>query len=160
MITRAPDRRAISTVASVDPSDTTWMLSRGTRAMMDRRLSSRTRASLCAGMSTATSRVVSGAGTDGARDSARPAGPASAVTAIIVPPFPVLANSVLANPLLANPLLANPLLANPLLADPLRRPASDSASRTRPTVPQSAKLAPSTKISSTHQGIMTPPPRY
>jgi hypothetical protein len=59
-ITRAPQRRAISTVASVDPSDTTWTLSLGTRAMMDRRLSSRTRASLCAGMSTATSRVVSG----------------------------------------------------------------------------------------------------
>ena len=94
-------------------------------------------------MSTATSRVVSGRVT-GETDSVRLAGSASAVTAITVSPFPVLANRVLANRVLANL---------------VRRLASDSASRTRPTVPQSAKLAPSTKISSTHQGIMTPPPR-
>ena len=52
-----------------------------------------------------------------------------------------------------------PASCQPTRAPPRRRPASDSASRTRPTVPQSAKLAPSTKISSTHQGIMTPPTR-
>ena len=176
-ITRAPARRAISTVASVDPSDTTWTLSRGTSAMMDRRLSSITRASLCAGMSTATSEVVKegvaagGVSSDevsgsevpgdetitdeavgeGRGCSGSPRSP-RAVTAITVPPFTVLARRVLARRVLATP---GPASDRPRR----RRAATDSASRTRPTDPHSAKLAPSTKTASTHQGIMAPPSR-
>ena len=57
--TLAPADRAIATVLSVEPSDTTWTFHIGMSSVIAARLSAMTSASLCAGMRTATSPTVS-----------------------------------------------------------------------------------------------------